>query len=127
MILLQILFNTIYINKPKTASAASLKAWKPTLDREFKIQNKDLLKLVKRLARIKNRKLLFEYGTANLAKSLKQIVKDLGLTDKSDIQSDFRREYDHHKLKDSERRNLAFRMLRDKNLAEKLYYHPEKS
>ena len=48
------------------------------------------------------------------------------------MKSDFRRarvtfEYDHHKLKDSQRRDLAFSMLHDKNLAQQLYYHPEKS
>ena len=124
--------NTIYVYKPKKASAASLKAWKPTLDRGFKIQNKDLLKLVKKLAKIKDRKLLFEYGNANLAKPIKEIVKDLGLTDKFDMKSDFRRaritfEYNVNKLKDSEKRNLAFSMLHTQQLAEKLYYHPEKS
>ena len=77
-------------------------------------------------------KFLFEYGTANLAKSLKRIVKGLGLTDKFDTKSDFWRaritfEYDVNKLKDSEKRNLAFSMLHTQTLAEKLYYHPEKS
>lgn len=119
--------NTIYVYQPVKASLASKKAWKSTLDRGFKIQNKDLLKLVKKLAKIKNRKFLFEYGTTKLAKPIKQIVKDLGLTDKFDMKSDFRRarityEYDVNGLKDSERRDLA-----NKELAEDLYYHPEKS
>ena len=90
------------------------------------------MKLVKKLAKIKDRKFLFDYNTVNLAKPIKQIVKDINLTDKFDMKSDFRRariafEYDVNKLKDSERRDLAFSMLHDKQLAEKLYYHPEKS
>ena len=60
--------NIIYVYQPAKASLASKKAWKSTIDRGFKIQNKDLLKLVKKLGKIKDRKLLFEYGTANLAK-----------------------------------------------------------
>ena len=124
--------NTIYIYKPKKASSASLKSWGNILDRGFKIQNKDLIKLVKKLSKIKNRKLLFEYTTPNLAKPLKQIVKDLGLTDNFDMKSDFRRarithEYDVNKLKNSEKKKLAHEMLHDQTVAEKLYYHPEQS
>ena len=108
--------NTIYVYQPVNASLASKIAWKSTLDRGFKIQNKDLLKLVKKLAKIKNRKFIFEYVTTKLAKPIKQIVKDLGLTDKFDMKSDFRRarvtyEYDVNGLKDSEKRDPAFSML----------------
>ena len=122
--------NTIYVYDPKKASKKSKEAWKNTLNKGFKMENEELIKLATKLTKIKGRKFLFEYDTPNLSKSIKQIVKGLGLTDNFSMKSDFRRArttYEHkfNKFTNSQKRDLAHSMLHDQSIAEKLYFHPE--